>query len=77
MAKLPNQLGPAHRFRKIKGAPLIKPVYSRGMIDNGFIEFNSDDESDNNSGWKDWQSFGRIQRVGARGVELDFLEQYV
>ena len=76
LAKLPGQLGPAHRFRKIKGAPVIKPAYSRGMINNGFIEFSSDDDfSDNNSGWRDWQSFGRIQRIGARGVELDFLEQ--
>ncbi|CAK7217614.1 hypothetical protein SCUCBS95973_003214 [Sporothrix curviconia] len=76
LAKLPGQLGPAHRFRKIKGAPVIKPAYSRGMVNNGFIEFNSDDDSsDNNSGWRDWQSFGRVQRIGARGVELDFLEQ--
>ncbi|CAK7227992.1 hypothetical protein SBRCBS47491_006753 [Sporothrix bragantina] len=76
LAKLPGQLGPAHRFRKIKGAPAIKPAFSRGMINNGFIEFNSDDDSsDNNSGWRDWQSFGRVQRIGARGVELDFLEQ--
>ncbi|KAL1897680.1 hypothetical protein Sste5346_003988 [Sporothrix stenoceras] len=75
LAKLPGQLGPAHRFRKIKGAPVIKPAYSRGMINNGFIEFNSDDDSHNHSGWRDWQSFGRVQRIGARGVELDFLQQ--
>ncbi|CAK7204926.1 hypothetical protein SEUCBS139899_007688 [Sporothrix eucalyptigena] len=75
VAKLPGQLGPAHRFRKIKGAPAIKPAYSRGMINNGFIEFSSDSDSDNNSGWKHLQSFGRVQRIGARGVQLDFLEQ--
>ncbi|KJR87818.1 uncharacterized protein SPSK_07205 [Sporothrix schenckii 1099-18] len=76
LAKLPGQLGPAHRFRKIKGAPVVKPSYSRGMINNGFIEFTSDDDSsDSQSGWKHVQTFGRMQRIGARGVELDFLEQ--
>ncbi|CAK7264799.1 hypothetical protein SEPCBS119000_001181 [Sporothrix epigloea] len=76
LAKLPGQLGPAHRFRKIKGASVIKPAYSRGMINNGFVEFNFDDDSsDNNSGWPDWQSFGRVQRISARGVELDFFER--
>ncbi|OAA55568.1 phd finger domain protein [Niveomyces insectorum RCEF 264] len=75
LAKLPNLLGPAHRFRKIKGASILKPAYSRGLINNGFIEFFSDDEPDDSSGWKDVGSFGRIQRVNARGVELDFLER--
>ncbi|CAK7267300.1 hypothetical protein SEPCBS57363_002526 [Sporothrix epigloea] len=76
LAKLPVELGPAHRFRKIKGASVIKPAYSRGMINNGYIELNFDDDfSDNNSGWTDWQSFGRVQRTGAKGVKLDFLEQ--
>ncbi len=77
LSKLPSMLGPAHRFRKIKFAPTIKPSYSRGMMNNGFIEFNSEDESDDNSGWKDVRTFGRVYRVGARGVELDFLERYV
>ena len=70
-------LGPAHRFRKVKGAPVVKTAYSRGMINNGFIEFASDDESDftpNNSGWKEPATFGRIQRVSAKSVKLDFME---
>ncbi|EFX00425.1 phd finger domain protein [Grosmannia clavigera kw1407] len=74
LAKLPGLLGPAHRFRKIKDAAVIKTSYSRGLANNGFIELNSDDESDSNFA-SGVCTFGRVHRISAKGVKLDFLEQ--
>lgn len=76
LAKLPGLLGPAHRFRKIKDASVVKPSYSRGLTNSGFVEFSSDDESDGHVA-PDACAFGRIHRISAKSVKLDFLEQYV
>lgn len=73
---LPESLTPAHRFRKIKDAPVIEQAYSRGMKNNGFIEVD-DDESDEDSGWKDFTSFGRVYKLPAKGIMLDFISQSV
>ncbi|KAK8080964.1 PHD-finger domain-containing protein [Apiospora hydei] len=37
-------LASAHRYRKVKSAPIIKQAYSRGMVSNGFIEIEEDDD---------------------------------
>ncbi|KAK7955838.1 uncharacterized protein PG986_005060 [Apiospora aurea] len=39
-------LAPAHRYRKVKSAPIIEQAYTRGMTNNGFIEVEEDDESE-------------------------------
>ncbi|KAG9254936.1 uncharacterized protein F5Z01DRAFT_621131 [Emericellopsis atlantica] len=79
-------LAPAHRWRKVKGAPVIIPALSRGLRNNGHIELDwgSEPEADaydrsgwidDQSGWKDVASFGRTFKVSATGVRLDFIEQ--
>lgn len=70
-------LAPAHRYRKIKGAQAITPAISRGLKNNGHIEIDwgSEPEDDNHSGWRDVASFGRVYKVSAHGVRLDFIEQ--
>lgn len=72
LAKLPAYLGPAHKFRKIKGAQTLEPVFSRGNINNGFIDV-APDESEDNSGWKDVAAFGRTYKLPEKGIMLDFL----
>lgn len=75
LAKLPGALGPAHRFRKIKGAPVVQPAYSRGYISNGHVDVRLD-ESDDESGWKDVETYGKIVRLPEKGIKLDFLSRY-
>ncbi|KAM0530855.1 hypothetical protein ACHAP9_008984 [Verticillium nonalfalfae] len=74
LAKLPGSLAPAHKYRKIRDATVITPLYSRGMKNNGFIEVIND-ESDNDSGWNDVTSFGRTYRLPEKGIVLDFVSQ--
>ncbi|KAI8279064.1 hypothetical protein K4K60_005848 [Colletotrichum sp. SAR11_57] len=74
LATLPEQLTPAHRFRKIKGAPTITPAFSRGMRNNGFIEIEEEESSDE-TGWSDVKTFGRVYKLPAKGVVLDFISQ--
>ncbi|KAF6807305.1 PHD-finger domain-containing protein [Colletotrichum sojae] len=74
LATLPQRLAPAHRFRKIKGAPAITPAFSRGTKNNGFIEIE-DGESEEETGWHDVKSFGRVYRLPAQGIILDFISQ--
>jgi hypothetical protein len=66
-------LGPAHRWRHVKGASAISPVFARGLVNNGFIEV--DDDSDDESGWADVKTYGRIYRLPAKGIKLDFMER--
>ncbi|KAH7162614.1 hypothetical protein B0J13DRAFT_615242 [Dactylonectria estremocensis] len=70
-------LGPAHRFRKIKGAQPIIPAFSRGLKNNGHIEIDWGDEPElsSNSGWPDPDSFGRAHKIQAPGIVFDVIEQ--
>lgn len=72
-------LAPAHRYRKVKNAAGVTPAISRGLRNNGHIEIDwgSEPEDDDKSGWRDIASFGRTFKVSAKGVRLDFIEQYV
>lgn len=63
-----------HRFRKVKGAQVVKPLYSRGNRNNGVIEVEDSGEEDA-SGWNDVRLYGRVLRLPARGIKLDFIEQ--
>ncbi|KAL2123313.1 hypothetical protein VTJ04DRAFT_3768 [Mycothermus thermophilus] len=74
LSKLPAQLAPAHRFRKIKDAPVIRPVFTRGYANNGYIDVDFDDTPDE-SGWRDIESFGRVVRLSEKGIKLDFLSR--
>ncbi|CCC08313.1 unnamed protein product [Sordaria macrospora k-hell] len=74
LAKVPGQLAPAHKFRKIKGASVIRPAYSRAYINNGYIEVEPED-SDDESGWKNVETYGKVVRLPAKGIKLDFLSR--
>lgn len=74
LSKVPGTLGPAHRFRKIKNASVIKPAFSRGFINNGYIEVDLDGSEDE-SGWKNVQTYGRTVRLPEKGIKLDFLSR--
>jgi hypothetical protein len=76
LAKVPGTLGPAHRHRKIKEAPVILPAFSRGYVSNGYIEVDLDDCPDK-SGWRDSRIYGRTVRLPGRGIAKDFLSRYV
>lgn len=70
-------LGPAHRFRKIKGGQTITPAFSRGLKNNGHIEVDWSDEPEpsDDSGWPDPDSFGYTHKLQSKGIILDFIEQ--
>ncbi|KAL1835937.1 hypothetical protein VTJ49DRAFT_5855 [Mycothermus thermophilus] len=74
LSKLPAQLAPAHRFRKVKDAPVIRPIFTRGYANNGFIDIDFDDDTEG-SGWRDIESFGRTVRLSEKGIKLDFLSR--
>lgn len=73
------RLAPAHKFRKVKNAQPITPIFTRGIKNNGHIEIDWSDEPEllKDAGWPDPLSFGRTYKVSANGVILDFIEQYV
>jgi len=72
----PGVMGPAHRYRKVKDAPVIRPTFSRGYVNNGFVEVELE-ESENESGWRDVETYGRTVRLNEKGIKLDFLSRYV
>lgn len=70
-------LAPAHKYRRVKNAQVIAPIFTRGMKNNGHIEIDWSDEPEplKGAGWPDPRSFGRTYKVSANGVVLDFIEQ--
>ncbi|KAK9781894.1 hypothetical protein SCAR479_01765 [Seiridium cardinale] len=70
-------LAPAHKYRKIKNAPVIEQAYSRGMRNNGWIEIEEDDDDEQLEGtWAATRrDFGRVYRLPERGIKLDFLSR--
>lgn len=76
LEKVPGSLGPAHKFRKIKGVPDIEPAFRRGNINNGYIDVIDDlDDSEDESGLKEFTSFGQKYRLPAKGIQLDFISK--
>ncbi len=77
LGKLPGSLGPAHRFRKIKGAAVLDPAFSRGNANNGFVDVDLDEDEDDSvqdwSGWADVETYGRTVKLSAAGIKKDFL----
>ncbi|KAM3454477.1 hypothetical protein MY3296_002934 [Beauveria thailandica] len=71
------RLAPAHKFRKVKNAQPITPIFTRGIKNNGHIDIDWSDEPEllKDAGWPDPLSFGRTYKVSAQGVILDFIEQ--
>ncbi|KAI8959154.1 hypothetical protein F5Y11DRAFT_15769 [Daldinia sp. FL1419] len=75
LSELPERLGPAHRHRKIKNAPVIEQGYSRGMANDGWIEVEDDDSEDDADAWRRYKGFGQIHRLSAKGIKLDFISR--
>ncbi|XXH05104.1 hypothetical protein Hte_011528 [Hypoxylon texense] len=75
LAELPGSLAPAHRYRKIKNAPVIEQSYTRGMANNGYIEVEYDDSEDEADAWRHYKGFGHIHRLSAKGIKLDFISR--
>ncbi|KAI1393579.1 uncharacterized protein F4822DRAFT_17293 [Hypoxylon trugodes] len=73
LANLPERLGPAHRYRKLKDAPVIEQVYSRGLANNGWIEIDNDDSDDDDEGWRQYRGFGHVFRLSEKGIKQDFI----
>ncbi|RYP09517.1 hypothetical protein DL765_008411 [Monosporascus sp. GIB2] len=73
---LPERLAPAHKYRKVKHAPVIEQIYSRGMANNGWIEIEEDsDDDDDADAWRRHKGYGRIFRLPEKGVKLDFISR--
>lgn len=68
-----GSLSPAHKYRKIKGAPVIEQAYSRGMANNGYIEIEEDDDDEPEDAALERRNFGRVYRLSERGIKLDFV----
>ncbi|KAI3395517.1 hypothetical protein diail_1234 [Diaporthe ilicicola] len=67
--------GRAHKFRKIRGQSEIHYAFSRGNVNNGYIEIADDPEpADHNSGYRD-PSFGHTYVLSSGGVQADFLSK--
>ncbi|KAJ8058786.1 hypothetical protein OCU04_011774 [Sclerotinia nivalis] len=77
LEKVPGSLGPAHRFRKIKGASLIKPVLARGIRNNGHIEVENtvSEDEDQGSGFYEQREYGHVYKLPEEGIKLDFISR--
>ncbi|QSZ29449.1 hypothetical protein DSL72_003963 [Monilinia vaccinii-corymbosi] len=77
LEKVPGSLGPAHRFRKIKGASLIKPVLARGIRNNGHIEIENtaSEDEDQGSGFYEQREYGHVYKLPEEGIKLDFISR--
>jgi hypothetical protein len=76
LAILPATLAPAHRFRKIKGASAIKPAFTRGVRNNGYIEIeNEPSEDEEEQGFYEQREYGHVYRLPEKGIKLDFISK--
>lgn len=71
-------MGPAHKFRKIKGSSEIVYAYRRGNTNNGWIEIEDDEsEGDAPLNFRDPGSYGRTYKVRSSGLKEDFISKSV
>jgi len=76
LAILPAALGPAHRFRRIKGASVVKPAFSRGFKNNGHIEIENDPTDDEEEqGFYEQREYGHVYKLPEQGIKLDFISK--
>lgn len=76
LAKVPGTLGPAHRFRKIKGASVVKPAFPRGFKNDGYIEIEFAPSDDEDEGFFDQREYGKVYKLPEEGIKLDFISRY-
>lgn len=75
LAVVPGSLGPAHRFRQIKGSSAIKPAISRGVRNNGNIEIENDPSDNEDQGFFEHREYGHVYKLPELGIKLDFISQ--
>lgn len=75
LLKVPEALGPAHRFRRIKGASVITPAISRGLRNNGHIEIEFAPSEDEDEGFFEQKEFGHVYKLPEEGIKLDFISK--
>jgi hypothetical protein len=75
LARLPVLLGPAHRFRKIKGASVDKPAFARGFRNNGHIDIELAESDTEEEGFFDQVQFGKVYKLPEEGIKLDFISR--
>lgn len=76
LSSVPAQMGPAHRFRKIKGSSEIAYAYRRGNINNGWVEVDEDEsEGESHPNFRDPTSYGRIYKLRSSGIKEDFISK--
>lgn len=76
IAEIPANLGPAHRRRKIKGASVIRPAITRGIVNNGDIEIENDSsDGEEEVGFYEHREYGHTYKLPELGIKLDFISQ--
>ena len=65
----------SHRVRRIKAAKTLNTALRRGFRNNGMIEVDSDDESDDNGFESEERESGVIYKLPAKGIKLDFIDR--
>lgn len=76
LLKIPAQMGPAHKFRRIKGSSEIAYAYRRGNVNNGWIEIEDDGSVEEGSlHFRDPVSYGRIYKLRSSGMKEDFISK--
>ncbi|KAK4668561.1 uncharacterized protein QC764_708450 [Podospora pseudoanserina] len=74
LAEMPEVLAPAHRVRKPKTAGVIRPAFSRGFINDGYIDVALEEDTPASS-WRNSEAYGRTVRLPERGIRADFLSR--
>ncbi|KAE9367311.1 hypothetical protein N431DRAFT_66655 [Stipitochalara longipes BDJ] len=76
LSQVPSTLAPAHRFRRIKGASVIKPTISRGTRNNGYIEIETEpSEDEEEQGFYEQREYGHVYKLPEKGIKLDFISK--
>ncbi|ORY59075.1 uncharacterized protein BCR38DRAFT_63770 [Pseudomassariella vexata] len=73
---LTTDLGPAHKYRKLRHASIIEQTYSRGMTNNGYIEVEEDSTDDEAlKAFENRNDYGHVYRIPESGIKRDFLSR--
>ncbi|KFY67902.1 hypothetical protein V496_01351 [Pseudogymnoascus sp. VKM F-4515 (FW-2607)] len=72
---VPGALGPAHRFRRVKGRSAIKPALSRGIKNDGHVEVEPAMSEDETKDFFEDREYGRVYMLPEKGIILDFISR--
>ncbi|OBT76731.1 hypothetical protein VF21_03884 [Pseudogymnoascus sp. 05NY08] len=72
---VPGALGPAHRFRRVKGRSAIKPALKRGIRNDGHVEVEVAESGDEEREFFEDREYGRVYMLPEKGIILDFISR--